>query len=216
MSMSISASYYQNYQAHQTAAKKENSLSAQLSIAASIDVSETEDAPKQTLAEFKKEFAQFIDSVPIHPSQAKASQSISIHDNVFEKMMNDPEYKAEIENMVREQLGASFSPADPAFCTMRPDANGVYTGSAGGSFHMDKFEAQSADAFWNRKAKDKAAKKKADEQKLLEQLTDKRRQQQDYLQDLFANKTTAYGSYQTTTAAASSKTSAASILDSLL
>lgn len=127
ISLSISASYFQHYQAYQTAAKKESSAS----VTASVEVSETEEAPKQTLEEFKKEFSKFIDSVPIHPSQAKASLSISIHDNVFEKMMEDPEYKAEIENMVREQLGASFSPADPAFCTMRLDANGEYTGSGG-------------------------------------------------------------------------------------
>ncbi len=233
MSASISSSYQQQNLAYQAASEKQTVVSTAFSATASVEVTETEEAPKQTLEEFKKEFAKFVGSLPIHPSQAKASQSVSIHDNVFKKMMEDPDYKTEVEDMVRESFAANFSPGDPAFCTMRLDANGEYRGTAGGSFHMDKFAAESADAVWkkdvpassrkttddsffgNRKVKSKASRKKEQQEKLLEQLSEKRRQQQEYLQNYFANKSL-FGTYQTAAIPSSTQTGAASIFDSLV
>lgn len=107
-----------------------------------------EQAP--TLEEFKREFMALIDAMPIHPSQAGARQSISIHDKAFEKMLEDPEFAEGILEQIRSDLAADYGIASPAFCTMRFDENGVYSGSSGGSFHMDKFERESADAFWRR------------------------------------------------------------------
>ncbi len=145
-----------------------------------------------TLAEFKKQFYQFIESLPIHPSQAGARQSVSIHDHVFEKMLQDPGYKTEVENMIKESFNANFSPANPAFCTFRLDANGEYRGTAGGSAYMSAFETEASDAFWRkepisdarkssddyftRKSKKRTENKKKEEKEMLRLLAEKRRQ----------------------------------------
>ena len=73
---------------------------------------------------------------------------------------------------------------------MRLDADGVYSGSAGGSAHLGAFEASSSDAFWRRdpttSKKEKRAEKRAQEEKIrkereslekfLQQLADSRKQ----------------------------------------
>lgn len=203
--ISTSMSYIQSILSYQQAAgrKSISAESAQITFEVSEEIGEAEDK-QQTLEEFKQEFYKFIDSVPIHPSQAGARHSVSIHDKAFEKMMNDPEFKAEVEGLIRREFSGDFSIASPAFCTMRFDENGVYTGTAGGSAHMGKFETEAADAFWRKEpaagtqnvdqdsfwkrdskksAKEKAKEKREEMDKLLERLAEKRQQHADILQE---------------------------------
>lgn len=102
-----------------------------------------------TLDEYKSAFLEKIDSMTIHPSQAGARQSISIAEELFAKMRADPELEQRVLSEIEEGLGANFA-VPPAFCTMRFDENGVYSGTAGGSAYMDAFEKEASDAFWRR------------------------------------------------------------------
>ncbi|MCD8351658.1 MAG: hypothetical protein LUC93_13710 [Planctomycetaceae bacterium] len=103
----------------------------------------------KALDAFKKEFHDWIDTVPVHSSQANALMSITIDDKAFEKMMVDSDFKQEVQDLIVRQLGTEFT-IPPAFTTMRIDENGVYSGTAGGSAHLDWFANESRNAFWTR------------------------------------------------------------------
>lgn len=155
------------------------SESAEGFLAAFVQATAAAEEPKeQTLEEFKKEFYAWLDTVPIHPSQANAAHSVSIHDKAFEKMMNDPEYKAEVEALIKREFSANFV-ASPAFTTMRFDAAGVYTGTAGGSAYWGEYVKESQDAFWTNNGgsgKSEASERadaKRTKQKKLDELLDK-------------------------------------------
>ena len=122
-----------------------------------------------TLAQYKQAFLEKIDAMPIHPSQAGAQQSISIAEALFAKMQADPELEQQVLDQIKADLGANFA-VSPAFTTMRFDENGVYSGTAGGSAYMDRFEQESADAFWRRDPSqaEKKAEKRAEEQRKVE------------------------------------------------
>lgn len=151
--------------------------SAEGFLAAFVQASAAAEEPKeQTLEEFKKEFHAWISTVPIHPSQAGAAHSVSIHDKAFEKMMNDPEYKAEVEALIKREFSANFA-APPAFTTMRFDAEGVYTGTAGGSAYWGEYETESSGAFWTNSGGKSEAEARADarreKRKKLDDLLDR-------------------------------------------
>lgn len=170
-------------QAKQNAAASSSTTEAD----AAAESAAAEQQPK-TLEEFKKDFYEYINSIPLHPSQQNARHSISISDQAFQKMMDDPEYKAEVEYILEREMGANFA-VPPAFTTMTWDANGEYSGTAGGSAHMDKFETLSSDAFWKREPGTDEASKRADKRKeidkLLEELLARRQQQLSDLRDNF-------------------------------
>lgn len=213
MSISFDAAYMRNYQAYQQAIAKAgaSATSAVFSIQAdeAAAAEESGDAAEavQSLDEFKKDFYAFIDSVSIHPSQAQARRSVVIHDGAFEKMMNDPELKAKVEEQIKQDFAGDFGIATPAWTVASFDENGVYSGSAGGSAYLDQYNAVSANAFWSRdpvdglgvskmfgasseKAEKKARKEKKREQmeQLLDHLAEKRRLQAQLSQELYYNK----------------------------
>lgn len=145
----------------------------------SVKVSATEsvESQPQSLDEYKQKIAAAISAMPIHPSQANARQSVSIHDNAFEKMMNDPELEGKILGELQESFAADFSPCDPAYCHISYDAEGQYNGWSAGSFWGDEYETKSADAFWKKdgdNAAEKAVDKRREERQLLDELLEKR------------------------------------------
>lgn len=171
------------------------SESAEGFLAAFVQATSAAEEPKdKTLEEFKKEFYAWIDTVPIHPSQAGAAHSVSIHDKAFEKMMNDPEYKAEVEALITREFGAAFA-VTPAFTTMRFDAEGVYTGTAGGSAHWGSYNRESSDAFWTssgsgkseaqERAEARRTKRKKLDELMSELAADRRQRNKDAAQDYY-------------------------------
>lgn len=168
--------------------KKGNVAAAfELTLAKAMDLPDDEKGQSRTLEEFKREFYEAIDSLPMHPSQAGAHHSISIHEKAFEKMMADEGLREEILEQIRINFAGDYTIAPPAFTTIRFDENGAFSGTAGGSAHMGVFVRESADAFWrkdsvapgaNRKSEARAAderrkEKKAKEKKVLDELLDR-------------------------------------------
>lgn len=188
MSMTINSSSMRSMSAYyQQAAKNAQAVKDEFKVAVSA-TAETEavaEPEAKTLEQYKQEIAAKIGQMPIHPSQANARQSVSIHDNVFQKMMDDPEYEAEILGELETGFMANFGIAEPAFCTARWDANGEYSGTAGGSAYLGEYEKESSDAFWKREPsrKNKAQEKKDEISKFLEELYERKRQQKADMQE---------------------------------
>ena len=137
-----------------------------------------------SLEEYRKAFLEKIDSMAIHPSQTGARQSISIAEELFAKMQSDPELEREVLSQIEEGLGANFA-VPPAFCTMRFDENGVYSGTAGGSAHMGAFEEESADAFWRREPSSSTAGTDREAEKMRrEEKREKAKKLEKYLHEL--------------------------------
>ncbi|MCC8166527.1 MAG: hypothetical protein LIQ31_10350 [Planctomycetes bacterium] len=179
------------------------STSVTISASASTTGADAAGAQEQTLEQFKSEFFAWLDTVPIHPSQANAHHSFSIHDNVFQKMMDDPEYNKAIRDDIVGGLSSDYSIANPAFSYASWDENGEYHGAAGGSAHLGKYEAMSAGANWKKdgisirkeaeakenekKAEEKKEKRKAELEEYLNELALQRRQIASQSQEKFSN-----------------------------
>jgi len=180
-SMRSMANYYQQAAKNAQAVKDE----FKVAVSATTGTEAVAEPETRTLEQYKQEIGAKISQMPIHPSQASTRQSVSIHDNVFQKMMDDPEYEAEILGEVQTGFMADYSIATPAFATARWDADGVYSGSAGGSAYLGEYEKESSDAFWKREpsGKSKAQEKKDEINRFLEELYERKRQQKTDLQE---------------------------------
>ncbi len=200
----------------ETGATDATGSSTSVTISASTSTTATEAAAgtqEQTLDQFKSDFFAWLDTVPIHPSQANAHHSVSIHDNVFQKMMDDPEYNQKIRDDLVGGFAADYSIAGPAFSYSSWDENGEYHGASGGSAHLGKYEAMSSGANWKKdgisirkeaeaKEEEKAlaekkAKRKAEMEEYLNELALQRRQIASQSREKFSNYMS--GTYQTPT-----------------
>ncbi|MCC8108392.1 MAG: hypothetical protein LIQ30_04955 [Planctomycetes bacterium] len=193
-----------------TTASASVTISASTGTAAADSAADTQE---QTLEQFKSDFFAWLDSVPIHPSQANAQRSMSIHDNVFQKMMDDPEYNQKFRDDIVESFSFAYPYNGTAFSYSSWDENGEYHGASGGSAHLGKYEAMSAGANWKKDgisvrkeaeakenekaAEEKKAKRKAELEEYLTELALQRRQIASQSQEKFANYMS--GAYQTPT-----------------
>ena len=152
--------------------------------AATVSSAAPAEAPQTSLEDYKREFYGKIDAMPIHPSQAGTRQSISIAPELFDKMRNDPELEQKVLTQIEADLAANYV-VSPAFATMRFDADGEYSGSAGGSAYMGEFEKEASDAFWRREPSGKAQDLKAlDEKRAEEKRREKKLQERQQMEEL--------------------------------
>ena len=153
---------------------------------AKTDASGDENKP-QTLEEFKREVYGLLNSMYIHPSQSKTQISISISDKAFEKMMNDPEYKKEILNVIQRDLGAAYpARAEPTYSCLRIGDDGEYRGDAMGAAFEGEFSTRSANSFWEKNTDRSAA--TYDQSKRNRQTTDEKRLTEKYAMDRLLEK----------------------------
>ena len=182
--------------------------------AASAEAEDKAAAPALSLDEYKQAFHAKIDSYAIHPSLSGMRQSITIAPELYEKMMNDPELEAKVLGQIEETLTTAWPyPAigAPAFCATSFDADGEYSATSGGSAHLGKFEAMSANAAWRyeptasvatamskddeKSAEAAKVKKKKKIEELLNNLAQQRRENMRAMQDAYRKKVSGEADY---------------------
>lgn len=181
MSLSVGNSYFtsQTYmQSILAKADKGSSFEAEIKVAVST-VTATEDPAPQTIDDVKKEFYDYLDSLAISPSLARTPLSVNIPDAAFEKMLADPEYKQKMKDLCARDL------CDPAWTKMPPsginitidaDCEEEYLATSYNS--PDGAKNVNEDGFWTRRAK-----KKKEEQEILEEKAQEKREMMAFLQE---------------------------------
>lgn len=106
-----------------------------------------------SLAQYKQYIHELISQLPLHPSQEKWTYCISISDEGFMAMKNDPEY----EKQVLDQIKASFSFYDPwkstAFVVLQFDTPDKPPRSTIMSSASEEYKNKAKESFWERRAK---------------------------------------------------------------
>ena len=64
--------------------------------------------PEEELEVFKKEFYEELSKINIH--QTISNVAINISEDAFKKMKEDPQYKQQILNLLKRDLGSSLAP----------------------------------------------------------------------------------------------------------
>jgi hypothetical protein len=137
-----------------------------------------------SLEEYKDEFHQKIDAMPMHPSQYGVQQAISIADGLFEKMQADPELEKEILAQIQANLSQNLA-EPPAYVIIRFDENGQFSRMNGTADTMDDYEKEAADAFWRSNSSDAESKaSKRAEKKQQERKAEERKRMEELLTDL--------------------------------
>lgn len=134
-----------------------------------IEVTATEEVREPTVADVKKEFYDYLDSLPLSPGLSNTSISVNITEAAFERMLGDPEYKQRMKDLCARDL------CDPDWVKLPPAATVIaidtdceeeYLGSAYSS-EQHRGMANS-DGFWTRRAKTKKAERKDEEKRARE------------------------------------------------
>ncbi len=113
-----------------------------------------EGEPTKTLEEFKREFYDFLSQIRISPSQAQTQFTVSITDEGFEKMMNDPELMEANLNAIQRDWGFGYLPGvAPSYVVVEIGADGEYYSSSYGSAFEGVFSAAQPNSFWEKNTK---------------------------------------------------------------
>ena len=140
-----------------------------------IDVSPVDNDSPQTIDDVKKEFYDYLDSLPISPGLGNSPISVNITDAAFEKMLADPEYKQKMKDLCkRDMCDPAWSKLPPSGMQITIDADcpeeylATSWNAPDGGRNVDR------NGFWTKGAKDKKAARKAQEKReMLEFLQEK-------------------------------------------
>lgn len=140
---------------------------------------------EEKLEAFKKEIWREIDSWPRNGS---VNFSIQITDGGFKRMMEDPEYKQKVMNVLAEEARVARPPV--AYSMSLVDENG-HTGIAYGDYDVgkDAFEAHSKgkDSFYVKKAAKHQEEKKRLEEEILKKAQERKATMKEYFDSRYEN-----------------------------
>ena len=137
---------------------------------------------EEKLEAFKKEIWREIDS---WPRCSSINWSIQITDGGFKRMMEDPEYKQKVMNVLKEDASVGRPPITSSMCVI--DEKGLTGCAYMFGYGKDAFEAHSKgkDSFYVKKATKHQEEKKRLEEEILKKAQEKRAAMEDYFKHRF-------------------------------
>ena len=117
-----------------------------------------ESEPTKTLEEFKREFYDRLSQIRVSPSQSQTQFAVSITDEGFEKMMNDPELMEANLSAIQRDWGYSYPPGwAPSYVVVEIGADGEYCSSAYGSAFEGVFSDAQPNSFWEKNTRNSSS-----------------------------------------------------------
>lgn len=137
---------------------------------------------EEKLEAFKKEIWREIDS---WPRCSSINWSIQITDGGFKRMMEDPEYKQKVMNVLKEDASVGRPPITSSMCVI--DEKGLTGCAYMFGYGKDAFEAHSKgkDSFYVKKATKHQEEKKRLEEEILKKAHEKRAAMEEYFEHRF-------------------------------
>ena len=108
-------------------------------------------ARKEALATLKSDFKSYLNKLVFSPGLSKAPINISISDEAFEKMLDDPAYKKEMEHKImREFMNMDWLTTSPAYMHINIDSSGKYSATPYMSNVSTNYTTETKNAFWTK------------------------------------------------------------------
>jgi hypothetical protein len=178
--MSISGvgqNYYQNNVATTKSTKNVNSAE-KFTLEKTNGTQELSEAEEMEL--FKKEFYQELSQITMHTTVSNAA--VNVTEAAFKRMKDDPEYKQQVLNWIKHDLGASYGSRNASVMLTVGGTLEECRGDAWPVSADSEFGIRSQDSFYKR-----SNEKKDKQKELLEEYLEKRaqakRQQQEMLNE---------------------------------
>lgn len=137
---------------------------------------------EEKLEAFKKEIWREIDS---WPRCSSINWSIQITDGGFKRMMEDPEYKQKVMNVLKEDASVGRPPITSSMCVI--DEKGLTGCAYMFGYGKDAFEVHSKDkdSFYVKKATKRQEEKERLEEEMLKKAHEKRAAMEEYFEHRF-------------------------------
>lgn len=144
-------------------AKSGTTAGQQFEIKVEVSEVQTADSPR-TIDDVKREFYEYLDSLPISPGLSRTPISVNVTEAAFEKMLADPEYEQKMKDLCKRDL------CDPAWSKLSPtgiavtidaDCEEEYLATSWSS--PDGHKNVDEDGFWTRRAKKRKAAREVEE-----------------------------------------------------
>ncbi len=174
--MSISGvgqNYYQNYAAATKSTKNINSTE-KFTLEKTSGTQELSEAEEMEL--FKKEFYQELSQITMHTTVSNAA--VNVTEAAFKRMKDDPEYKQQVLNWIKHDLGASYGSRNASVMLTVGGTLEECRGDAWPVSADSEFGIRSQDSFYIKKDKQKELL-----EKYLEKQAQAKRQQQEMLNE---------------------------------
>lgn len=138
--------------------------------------------PEEELEVFKKEFYEELSKINIH--QTISNVAINISEDAFKKMKEDPQYKQQILNLLKRDLGSSLAPRNCSAVFTVGSSLKDYRGDSWPVGYDSEFYARSQDSFYKKTSESKKDKQK----ELLEEYLEKRQEAKRISQEILDKK----------------------------
>ncbi len=159
-------------------AATDTSLAASFEAALEIavgGVTVTTTPPERTVEDVKREFYDFVESLPIHPMLYNTPRSLSVSEGAFERMLNEPEFMEDMKDTYQRAMNDpnwSALPLPPAgihtTITDGSDGEDPYHGKSWGSAWSTTYDTLSEGSFWSSGTRNDTAAKEAQEKRVRE------------------------------------------------
>ncbi len=169
--------------------------STQASFSAELSIEETQKAkalsPKEEMEIFKKEFYDEISRIKTHPTVINVA--INISEDAFVKMKEDPEYKQQILNLIKRDVGDSYAPRNTSLLLTIGSSLNEYRGDGWPVIADSEFGLRSQNSFYKKTNTNKNKYKELHEEYIqksfvekqyLKKLNEKRENEEDRVSDL--------------------------------
>ncbi len=176
----IGQNYYQNNVETKRNTKNVNSTE-KFALEKTGSTQELSEAEEMEL--FKKEFYQELSQITTHATVSNAA--VNVTEAAFKRMKDDPEYKQQVLNWIKHDLGASYGSRNASVMLTVGGTLEECRGDAWPVGYDSEFDVRSQNSFYKR-----TSEKKERQKELLEEYLEKRaqakRQQQEILNEKIA------------------------------
>ena len=179
--MSISGvgqNYYHNNVATTKSTKNVNSTE-KFALEKTSDTQELSEAEEMEL--FKKEFYQELSQITTHTTVSNAA--VNVTEAAFKRMKDDPEYKQQVLNWIKHDLGASYGSRNASVMLTVGGTLEECRGDAWPVGYDSEFDVRSQNSFYKR-----TSEKKDRQKELLEEYLEKRAQAKKQQQEMLNEK----------------------------
>jgi hypothetical protein len=134
----------------------------------------------------KKEFYDYLDSLPVSSGLGKTPINVTISEGAFERMLDDPEYMQRMKDLCKRDLcdpawdsRGTLGPPTYIHVNITDNTNNQFNSEyVATSYNYDRgsnYESETESSFWSRRAKkddgaEKARDKKSEEKRQLEKI----------------------------------------------
>lgn len=175
MTLGVQNNYYQRgFVPTGTVSRKtergEKTFAQKLSANGVGDVEQAKEmTPEEELEAFKKEFYQELSQITMHSTVSNAA--VNVTEAAFKRMKDDPEYKQQVLNWIKHDLGASYGSRNASVMLTVGSTLEECRGDAWPVSADSEFGIRSQDSFYKR-----SNERKERQEELLEEYLEKRAQ----------------------------------------